>query len=74
MSDFVFSEQQDSFGFSDAHDDFDWKETAKGDPGEGVPTGGTTGQYLRKKSDEDYDTEWATLSNVATLEYVEVTL
>ena len=33
MSDFVFSEQQDSFGFSDAHDDFDWKETAKGDPG-----------------------------------------
>lgn len=33
MSDFVFTEQQDSFGFSDAHDDFDWKETAKGDPG-----------------------------------------
>lgn len=30
-----------------------------GDPGEGVPTGGTTGQVLRKKSDDDYDTEWS---------------
>lgn len=32
---------------------------AKGDPGEGVPEGGATGQVLRKKSNEDYDTEWA---------------
>ena len=31
----------------------------KGDPGEGVPEGGATGQVLRKKSNEDYDTEWA---------------
>ena len=30
-----------------------------GAPGEGVPAGGTTGQVLRKKSDDDYDTEWA---------------
>ena len=29
-----------------------------GDSGEGVPEGGETGQYLKKKSDEDYDTEW----------------
>ena len=32
----------------------------KGDAGEGVPTGGTTGQVLVKKSSEDYDTEWGT--------------
>lgn len=33
----------------------------KGDPGEGVPAGGTTGQLLRKKSNTDYDTEFFTL-------------
>lgn len=27
--------------------------------GQGVPTGGTTGQILTKKSNTDYDTEWA---------------
>mgnify|MGYP005801989131 CR=1 FL=1 len=27
--------------------------------GGGVPAGGTTGQYLIKKSDTDYDTEWS---------------
>lgn len=35
----------------------------KGDPGEpgvGVPPGGTTGQYLVKASDGDYDTHWIT--------------
>ena len=32
---------------------------AKGDPGEGVPAGGTTGQVMKKKSNADYDTEWA---------------
>lgn len=31
---------------------------AKGDTGEGVPSGGTTGQVLKKKSNTDYDTEW----------------
>ena len=31
----------------------------KGADGEGVPTGGTTGQVLTKSSDSDYDTEWA---------------
>lgn len=30
-----------------------------GDPGQGVPAGGTTGQVLKKKSGTDYDTEWA---------------
>ena len=30
----------------------------KGDSGEGVPEGGTSGQILSKKTDTDYDTEW----------------
>ena len=34
----------------------------KGDPGEGIPTGGTSGQVLTKKSDADYDTVWTTMS------------
>lgn len=32
----------------------------KGDPGEGVPSGGSTGQVLAKASGADYDTEWKT--------------
>jgi hypothetical protein len=31
---------------------------AQGDPGVGVPTGGTTGQFLKKQSGTDYDTAW----------------
>lgn len=34
-----------------------------GPAGPGVPTGGTTGQYLRKTSSTNYDTAWATLPN-----------
>ena len=30
----------------------------QGDPGEGVPTGGLFGQFLRKRSNVSYDTEW----------------
>ena len=37
----------------------DGEKGDKGDPGEGVPDGGTTGQILRKKSNDDQDTEWA---------------
>lgn len=35
---------------------------ADGADGVGIPTGGTTGQYLRKKSSTDFDTEFATIS------------
>jgi len=35
----------------------------KGDSGEGIPTGGTTGQVLAKKSDSNYDTEWKTIDD-----------
>ena len=34
---------------------------AQGPAGEGVPSGGTTGQILRKKSNTNYDTEWHTV-------------
>ena len=34
----------------------------KGDPGAGIAAGGTSKQFLRKKSATDYDTEWATLN------------
>lgn len=40
---------------------FDVMNGLDGIDGEGVPTGGTTGQYLRKFSGMDYDTEWATM-------------
>lgn len=30
----------------------------QGEPGEGVPTGGLSGQFLRKSSNVSYDTEW----------------
>ena len=34
----------------------------QGVPGQGVPVGGTTGQFLRKASGDNYDTEWVTSS------------
>lgn len=36
----------------------------KGDPGRGVPDGGTIGQVLAKQSDEDGDTEWVDPDNI----------
>lgn len=39
-------------------DFFDSLQGDPGAPGEGVPTGGTTGQILAKNSNTDYDTEW----------------
>lgn len=35
---------------------------AQGDPGEGVPTGGTAGQFLRKASGTDFDTAFAAVA------------
>lgn len=39
-------------------------DVPNGSPGEGVPTGGTTGQILKKSSGTDYDTEWGNEPNV----------
>ena len=36
---------------------------AQGIPGLGFPAGGLTGQALIKKTDTNYDTEWATIGN-----------
>lgn len=38
----------------------------QGEPGEGVPAGGVTGQVLKKRSNADYDTEWANESGSVT--------
>ena len=35
-----------------------------GETGPGVSSGGSTGQILRKKSGDDFDTEWVTPTNM----------
>lgn len=44
---------------ADGADGKDGKDGKDGTDGVGVPEGGTTGQVLKKKSNTDYDTEWA---------------
>lgn len=39
----------------------------RGLPGVGVPEGGTTGQVLKKSSNDDYDTEWDTAGAAAAI-------
>lgn len=39
----------------------------RGDPGVGVPTGGTTGQVLQKATNADYETEWSDPSGGASV-------
>lgn len=36
----------------------------KGDQGISVPTGGKTGQYLKKKTDADYEYDWSDITTV----------
>ena len=40
----------------------------KGDPGEGIPTGGSEGQVLKKASDANYDTEWGEAASPLTFD------
>ena len=42
----------------------DGRDGIDGKNGVGVPSGGTAGQVLAKKSDDDYDTEWIDLPTV----------
>lgn len=44
----------------------------KGDKGEGIPTGGTTGQVLKKKSNTDYEYEWADITPTAVISNAEI--
>lgn len=34
----------------------------KGDKGEGIPAGGSTGQFLKKKNNTNYAYEWADIA------------
>ena len=45
-------------------DTFNVMDGVDGAPGQGVPSGGTTGQVLKKRSNTDYDTEWASEGGV----------
>lgn len=44
----------------------------KGDKGEGIPTGGSTGQFLKKKSNTDYEYEWADITPTAVISNTEI--
>lgn len=64
---------EDSTGEPSYKDDTGTVTSLKGDPGEGVPAGGTAGQVLRKIDGTDYNTEWAT-PGAAANRYVNVAL
>jgi hypothetical protein len=64
---------EDSTGEPSYKDDTGTVTSLKGDPGEGVPAGGTAGQVLRKIDGTDYNTEWATPAAAAN-RYVNVAL
>lgn len=61
-------------GATDPYDGYIWLngtwvelgDISKGETGEGVPTGGSTGQVLKKASNADYDTEWGIAGEPAT--------
>ena len=38
-----------------------------GDIGKGIPTGGSTGQFLKKKSNSNYDYEWSNIDPTAVI-------
>lgn len=40
-----------------------------GRDGEGVPTGGSSGQFLAKRTDSDYDTQWTNAPLVMPFDY-----
>lgn len=52
----IYECECDSFEMYEEQDSFEMAEAV---PGPGVPPGGLTGQVLKKRSDADYDTEWA---------------
>ena len=48
------------------------KDGLNGEKGEGIPTGGTTGQFLKKKSNTDYEYEWADITPIAVISTNEI--
>ena len=53
----IYDCECDNFEMMEDQDAFAMNE---GIPGPGVPAGGSAGQILQKRSQEDYDTEWVT--------------
>lgn len=45
---------------------------AKGDKGDGIPSGGIAGQFLKKKSNTDYEYEWADITPTAVISNAEI--
>ena len=56
---------------TDKNGDHDFN-VMNGETGEGVPSGGTTGQVLAKKSSTDYDAEWVNPSSGGTSDYADL--
>jgi hypothetical protein len=48
------------------------KDGINGEKGEGIPTGGTTGQFLKKKSNTDYEYEWADIAPTSSISNNEI--
>lgn len=45
---------------------------AKGDKGNGIPSGGIAGQFLKKKSNTDYEYEWADITPTSVISNAEI--
>lgn len=45
---------------------------ANGDKGEGIPAGGTTGQFLKKKSNTNYAYEWSDIDPPEVIQNTEI--
>ena len=44
----------------------------KGDKGEGIPAGGSAGQYLKKKSNTDFEYEWSDITPATVISNAEI--
>ena len=45
---------------------------AKGDKGDSIPSGGVAGQFLKKKSNTDYEYEWADITPTSVISNTEI--
>lgn len=45
----------------------------KGDKGEEIPAGGSTGQFLKKKSNTNYAYEWADIARISNTDIDAIT-
>lgn len=45
---------------------------AKGDKGDSIPSGGIAGQFLKKKSNTDYEYEWADITPPSAISNAEI--